>query len=365
MGVMQNGKTDRKKRIRVIVGITTALLVAVLVSGFLILRNTRVVFTTGFDPNELFIVGKASATTEEWNVYMVNTMNQYVDVYGEDILYRKMNGTTLQRNIMEMSLARLTKIKIMNLLAEEYDIVLTPEEQNRAAAAAEAYYATLAQEEIAVLGVDVALLAGMYREYALAEKVYASIIEDITPEISDDEARIITVSQILFKTYYYDAKGVKQRYGMNARIDIHKRALGVRDRLQAGESFELLATEFNEAEETTILLGKGEKDISYEEAAFRLGNGEISDIVETEDGYVILKCLNAYDREETDANKMKILDEYKRKGFDEIYEQFARGLDKKMNDRLWDRLTLEYSETVATKDFWRIYGDFFGTRNNY
>lgn len=356
---MRNKKADRKKRIRLIVGITAVVLATVLVSGFLILRNTRVVLTTGFERNELFVIGKTSATTEEWNVYMVNTANQYADAYGEDILYRKMNGTTLQRNIMEMSLARLTKIKIMNLLAAEYDVVLTPGEQNLAAAAAEAYYATLTSEEIAVLGVDEAMLAGMYREYALAEKVYDSIIEDIMPEISDDEARIVTVSQILFKTYYYDAKGVKQRYGMNARIDIHKRALGIRDRLQAGESFELLATEFNEAAETTILLGKGEMDIAYEEAAFRLGNGEISDIVETEDGYVILKCISAYDREETDANKMEILDEYKRKGFDEIYERFAQGLDKKMNDRLWNSLTPEQSGTVTTKDFWRIYEEFF------
>lgn len=41
----------------------------------------------------------------------------------------------------------------------------------------------------------------MYREYALADKVYTFIIKDINPEVSDDEARTITVRQILIMTY--------------------------------------------------------------------------------------------------------------------------------------------------------------------
>ncbi len=41
-------------------------------------------------------------------------------------------------------------------------------------------------------------MENLYREYAMADKVYQLIIQDINPEISDDEARKITVQQILF-----------------------------------------------------------------------------------------------------------------------------------------------------------------------
>ena len=41
------------------------------------------------------------------------------------------------------------------------------------------------------------LIESMYRDYALADKVYRQIISDINPEISDDEARTITVQHIL------------------------------------------------------------------------------------------------------------------------------------------------------------------------
>ena len=36
----------------------------------------------------------------------------------------------------------------------------------------------------------------MYGEYALAAKVYRQIVENVNPEISDDEARTITVEAI-------------------------------------------------------------------------------------------------------------------------------------------------------------------------
>lgn len=40
------------------------------------------------------------------------------------------------------------------------------------------------------------LITKMYEEYALAEKVYQTIVENVNPEVSDDEARTITVDMI-------------------------------------------------------------------------------------------------------------------------------------------------------------------------
>ena len=54
--------------------------------------------------------------------------------------------------------------------------------------AAAAYLESLGGEERQILGVTPELAEGMYRDYALADKVYQEIIGDINPEISDDEA---------------------------------------------------------------------------------------------------------------------------------------------------------------------------------
>ena len=62
--------------------------------------------------------------------------------------------------------------------------------------AAQEYYSSLNDTEIEAMGATEEIVENLYREYAMADKVYQLIIQDINPEISDDEARKITVQQI-------------------------------------------------------------------------------------------------------------------------------------------------------------------------
>ena len=64
----------------------------------------------------------------------------------------------------------------------------------------------------------------MYEEYALAGKVYEYLIADINPEISDDEARTITVQDILIKTYSLNENGERVPYSTQAKQEAYQRA---------------------------------------------------------------------------------------------------------------------------------------------
>ena len=56
------------------------------------------------------------------------------------------------------------------------------------------------------------------------------------------------------------------------------------------EDFEELILKYSDSEEGTCSFGKGEKDQTFEDAAFNLETDEISDIVETPEGYYLIKC---------------------------------------------------------------------------
>ena len=55
--------------------------------------------------------------------------------------------------------------------------------------------------KIEAMGATEEIVENLYREYAMADKVYQLIIQDINPEISDDEARKITVQQIFLQQH--------------------------------------------------------------------------------------------------------------------------------------------------------------------
>ena len=89
--------------------------------------------------------------------------------------------------------------------------------------------------------------------------------------------------------------------------------------------------------------------------------GEISKILETEYGYHIVKCINTFDREETDANKIKIVEARREEVFSKEYEEFIASQNKMINEALWEEITLVEDEEVKTSSFFDIYEQYFDT----
>ena len=324
-------------------------------------EETTVVLTSGFARNEVFKIESMSGTLPEIMVYLVNMQEQYESVYGKEIWQRDLNGTTLAESVKDTVLANLAQVKAMNLLAQKHNVTLDEMEKQFAKEAAKEYYESLDETEIAVMQVDEELLAQMYEEYALANKVYEYIIKDINPEISDDEARTITVDYILIKTYTTDGTGAKIEYSEEDKQEARDLAEDIlRQAKEEGSDFKELVLKYSEGDKGTYSFGKGETEEGFEQAAFNLATGEISNLVETPSGFYIIKCLSTFDKDQTSANKVKIVEEKREEVFGEEYDAFAQGLTRDINEKLWESISLVDDEEVTTRQFFNIYHDYFG-----
>lgn len=127
-----------------------------------------------------------------------------------------------------------------------------------------------------------------------------------------------------------------------------------------GEDFDALIRKYSEDDKTTYSFGKGEMDEAFETAAFNLGTEEISDIVETEFGYHIIKCISTFDREETDANKVKIVEQRREEAFGQEYDAYVETLTRNLNEELWETVNFIYDEDVKTQNFFEVYEEYFG-----
>lgn len=323
-------------------------------------RSPRVIFTREFGEDEVFRIEDETCTLAETAVYLADMQNQYENVYGDGIWDVALEGVTLEENVKEMVLAKIAQIKTMCLLAREKEVSLTDEEKDRADQAAETYFLSLTEEEAKLLGTDRETLGRMYREYALADKVYQYMIRDVNPEISDDEARTITVQHIFLRTYTTDGTGARVAYTEELKRHVYDRACQIREMALAGDqSFLDLASRYSEDTNVTCSFGKGEMEAAFEEAAFQLETDEISPVVETESGYHIIKCISTFDREQTDANKLVILEERRREAFGQEYDAFAETLNRSLNQELWQQVTLPDGNLTRNPDFFGIYEEFF------
>lgn len=357
--LMLRSKIERKIRKKSKMMIMTWLIVCMSLTGCTNIEknviDTKIVLTIGFSKDEIFRIEKASCVVPEMMVYLMNTKNEYEETFGKQIWSVTSEGETLEENIKETVLARLARIKAMNLLAAQKQVTLSQEELEQVSQAAKMYMESLGEEQAKLLGVDLELIEQMYAEYALSDKLYQYLIADINLEISDDEARTITVEQIFIKTYSVDEKGEKIPYTQQGKVSAYERAKAVLKLVNEGEDFKKLAAEYSDDATITYSFGKGVYEPAFETAAFNLATDEISDIVETEKGYHIIKCISTFDRNQTDRNKIKIIEKRRQEVFNAEYSKFVDGLTRNINDKLWNEITFLEDEKITTSDFYEIY----------
>ena len=323
----------------------------------------KVIFTTGFAEDELFRIGEVSCSLPEYMLYLTNTQNRYEEVFGKEIWQVTFEETTFEDNVKDIVLAKIAQMKSVYLLAKEKGITLSEEETETLTKAAEQYFTSLSKAEIEAMQVTKEDVLQLYTEYAMADKVYQEIIAGVNPEISDDEARTLTVEQIMLKTYTTDSEGKKIAYSEKMKAETLKKMQEIRELATDGEhGFTELAGKYNEEENIRISFKKGEMDMAIEEVAFNLQTEEISQIIETQQGYYLLKCISTFDKEQTDAYKLVLVEERKNEAFGQEYEAFVKTLARKLNDKLWQKVELIQTEGVETDSFFDVYESYFPSK---
>lgn len=334
------------------------ILISVFLSVLLMTACDRtVVVTGGFAEGEVFRINTLSCSRSEMNIYLTNMANAYEATFGEQIWTTSAGNTTIEDAFKETVLAKVTRIKVLNLMAKEEKISLSGDEKKSLKKAAKAYMKTLSKNEKAELGADEDLVYQMYSEYALAEKVYNSIVDEVNFEISDDDARSITVEQIFIKTYHEDTHGRLTDYSDAAKAEAKERALAIREKAVTESDFESLCALYNEEDESTHTYRRGEMPEAYENVAFALEEGEISYVITTDDGYYIVKCISTYERKATNENKEAIINEAKRKAFEEKYNEFLPNVIANINEKEWENIKIIHNSEMKTDSFFDIYTD--------
>ena len=354
--------TGRKKIKRVTVFLLAALFAAAALSGCTKKEEqpTQIVFTTDFSDDEIFRIDSLNCTVPEANIYMYTAEDQYTDVFGSEIWNTDIRGSMLLDELKDVTLARLAQIKAMALLAASRSIELDEAEEQKVHDAAEKYISGLDPTCIAKLAISQETVEKMYRDYALAEKVYDSITANVNPEISDDEARTIKVKHILIKTYESDEEGNKTAFGTERKNAAFQKAVSIRkEAVSEGADFDALIEKYSDDNTSEYVFGKGTMPEKFEEAAFELGTDEISDVVQTDYGFHIIKCISTFDRDETDANKQRLLKQRKKEAFNATYEEFIKTLHSNLNSKLWDSLDFHVDDEIRTTNFFDVYNEVF------
>lgn len=228
-------------------------------------------------------------------------------------------------------------------MADEQGIELTGQEKDSLKALAKEYYRGLSEQDRDYMGVTESEVYDLYCEYYRADKLVAELTRDENLEVSDAEAKVIQVQQIV--------------------LDSRERAEDILSQVQQenADFANIASRSSRDVQINHTMEWSSDMDIR-EEAAFTLEQDEISDILEEDGKYYILKCTNAYDEEATAARKSMLAQEKKTKAFLAIYEPFVREHTVKLKDDLEEIVDFSKGQGCTSDNFFQMYHNYFMVR---
>ena len=273
----------------------------------------------------------------ETMVILTTERLRYENVYSEEIWTAEVDGggtafeTVLTGQIHDF----LKELKVMSLMAREKEITLSSREKELAKTAAGQYMDALGSVQAEEFGLTEEKAEVLYTDYWTAEKLVETITGDMNLEVSDSEAKVISVAQI--------------------QVSDRTRAEEVRSKIQEeGMDFFAAAKEYSEDPEIKKQLWYGLMGEEYEKTAFSMASGEVSPVVEDGGKYYILRCENDYDEAATRVRKEQMMREKRSAAFYSSYQAFQEEHPLTGDEELWQGLTVTGSPAV-TADFFEIF----------
>jgi len=295
----------------------------------------------------IVLVGDVKVYYNEAMIYLKSAQENYETDYGKGIWDVDVfgDGKSFGDYIKEEVIKQISQLKVIREEAAKEGIVLSSEEKADAAAYAEEHFKGLSDEDIERYMISKELLEEVYSDNILAEKVFETKTIDVDTNVPDHTAKQITIQHIFVSGTELDDEGERVPLSMDKRQNAFDKISNLLDKARKGEDFYTLAEANSEAEVIGHTFGRGGAPEEYgnifEQAAFNLKTGEISDIITTEYGWHIIYCVTDFNEDATTRVKEATIEERRVDLFADIYTNWSASYDVVINSETWDAISLK------------------------
>lgn len=333
-----------KNKVLVILGI---LAVIVLCAGvcYMQLRPRAVLVVSTTDENGTQKKDTVYMKEAVYSIYQVeNQYNQYSSIYQqlygktywemEDVDSKGRNGASAaKKQVMDS----LKQREVLYMEAQKRGYSLTAEEEKTAENNVADTMKNFTDKQKKLEGLDEKTLKSEFKKNALAEKFRQILIKESGV---DEEALKATVNKKDYRQYtlqYYKVSNQETSGEETKEVSAEQKQTNLtnmqalQEKAKTAEDFTKLLDDNDKTGiqyQTENLIKKDLKDSTFLNKKLRkqimeMDNGQISDIIEGDDGYYLIKMVNNDDSEAYDNQCQSVVNEEETKQFNARYAEFA------------------------------------------
>lgn len=337
--------TDNKNKILIIIGIL-AILAGVFVVCYTQLRPRAVLTVKGPGKDGKEVTNTVNVQEAMYDIYQAEAMADMYAAYGMSFDWDEAteNGDTYAEVYKKSIMDGMKQREILYLSALKNNISLTDEEKEKIKKNVQSARENLTDKQKKMKGLDEATMITVFEKQELGEKYKQSVISGLN--INEDELKK-TVSKKDYRQYtlqYYtfaktetgennETKTKDEATLKQAAKDmeaLQKKAVKAKDFTK-----DLIQTEENGTTDKKTGISYATRDLIETDTDFldaktlkvvkKMKNGEVSGVLETKDGYFVIKMVNNNDSKAYDNQCKTVIEQEQTSQFDAQYTNTIKG----------------------------------------
>lgn len=256
----------------------------------------------------------------------------------------------------------LDQLKAMMLLKEhaaDYDVSISDDEKKSMEEAAKKFMEANTKETLEKISVQQSDIEQLLTLFTYQSKMYEPMTADVDTNVEDTEAAQSAITYCKVSTAdKTNEDGTTTPLTDDEKNEKKAQAQSVLDKLLASEDpvmadVDTLAKEVDEnlsALDTTFGAEDTLLDEKLLEAAKTLQDGQVYEsVVEGENAYYVVRMDQVLDREATDAQKERIVNERKQEAYQKLLDEWKEKAEITVNEKEWKKVTLSDNDVYTLK----------------
>jgi hypothetical protein len=307
------------------------------------------------DTDVVATVGDTEITADVANFYARYTQAQYESYYsayfGDNMWETEVEeGQTYEEYVKDSLLESLETMVLLEAHMDDYDVELSDDEtQAIKDAAAEFVEANEEDTRDKVSGTQEAA-ERVLTLLTIQQKMTTAIEADADTEVSDDEAAQKSMEYVEYTYTTTDDDGNSVDMTDEEKEEVKEQAEAFAKGAKDADDFDAYAED--QGVTASTLTFDSETTSPSEDliaVADELDEGEVSDVVETDDGCYVAKLTSLFDQDATDSKKETIISERKSELYESTCEEWKDAVDITVNKKVWKKISFT-DLTVTIKE---------------
>ena len=257
----------------------------------------------------------------------------------------------MEDNTKNSVIEMIENLYILQNHMADYDVTLTDDETAKIAETAAQFMADNDDKAVNALGATEDIVKEYLTLVTIQSKMRAAIIADADTNVSDADANTSAYSYVnVSKTSYKDADGNTQEYTDDEKAELADTVQKFHD-AAADTTLDTAADEYG----YTVSTGTFSSDNTTldEEVLNALeglkSEGELSDVVETDNYYYVLRLDEITDADATEEHRQEIISQRQSDLYNEVLQGWKDEAEWVLKDKVWDKVTFDNWPTTTVE----------------